>query len=324
MLNDRYVIEGFLGAGGAAEVYRGLDRRLGRKVAIKMVDPFRSSVPLAEARFVREAQSMAELDSPYLVPVFDLGSDGSRLYMVEKLLEGTTLADSRCHSALQAVTWVCDTLRALEVLHAGDIVHRDVKPSNVFVHRGRDAVLLDLGLALHLGEKRLTDRTVVLGTPAFMAPEHALGHEVSTRTDLYAAGLVLLAMLNGRNGDELPTTSVQDRIVGDAWLRPRLAGLPAPLRRVLRVAVARDPARRYASATLMREALAAVPAHELAAIPAGVASSGDADTSTVPARPASTARRGIPEVGTGPAAAVCSMPALTRAPDDDDDELGAR
>ncbi len=258
VLGGRYRIEERIGAGGAAKVYRATDLRLRRPVAVKVVNPFLSRIPRAAERFVREARAMAALDSPYLVPIYDVGADGERLYLVLKLLEGELFEDRMRAGpvpAEEAAAIASDVLVGLETLHEAGMVHRDVKPSNVFVTREGRGVLLDLGIVLDDTERHLTDKGMVLGTPEFMAPEHAIGQDADARSDIYATALMLLFAITGKRGGVTSDCAVSRRVKGDGWLGPVLGRVPPGWRPILRQALSRERIVRTRSAADLRAAL---------------------------------------------------------------------
>jgi serine/threonine-protein kinase len=265
VIAGRYRVEAVLGLGGMASVYRAVDLELGREVALKVLDSRLCQLEepeVARRRFLREARATAAIDSPHVVPIFDVGRDGEHLYLVEKLLRGDTIdavMRSQQPSLSAVVRWARDALGGLSEIHRTDMVHRDVNPSNLFITHADRAVLIDLGIVLTDGE-RLTSRNLVLGTPEFMAPEQATGAAPTARSDLYALALVLLFVAAGRRDLVEGEAQVQRRIDGDAWIDPELRVVSEPLRPILRRALARDPARRFGSALEMRASLLALPA----------------------------------------------------------------
>lgn len=265
VLAQRYRIEVALGAGGMAAVYRALDLALNRRIAIKILDERIArfeGLAITRERFFREARAMAAIDSPYVVPIHDIGRDGGRLFLVEKLLSGFGLEEllqSRQPLVSEVLAWIDDALAGLEAIHTAGLIHRDVNPSNLFITEP-GAVLIDLGIALGDDDRRITDRNLVLGTPEFMAPEQATGKPLTATSDLYSLALVLLFVAGGRRELVEDQASVDRRLDGDGWLRRELAVVSAPLRPILRKALARDPSARYPSARAMRGALRELPA----------------------------------------------------------------
>jgi serine/threonine protein kinase len=203
-------VEEEIGRGGMAVVYRALDKRLRRKVALKVLPPdlaFRADV---RSRFVREAQMAAQLSHPHIVPIFAVDETGGIVYFAMGLVEGETLAKQLHTDPRPSVDVVRRVLRevaqGLAYAHARGVVHRDVKPDNILIEKatGR-ALVTDFGIARAAeGDLRLTATGVAVGTPAYMSPEQAMGEkDVDGRADLYALGIVGWQMLAG----ELPFQS---------------------------------------------------------------------------------------------------------------------
>ncbi len=243
-LTPLFDVERELASGAMGTVFLARDTALGRRVAIKIIRPELASAQAAD-RFLREARVLASLSHPNVVPVHQVGEAGGLFYYVMDYLEGETLADRLTRGPLRvahAVRLGRDLLDALEAAHRHGVVHRDVKPSNVFLEGDR-AILTDFGVA-----KSRTDPgsppTVpgqVIGTPDYMAPEALAGAEVTPRADLYAAAMVVYEALTGRHMDDPDTAS---------W-----AGVPRRVARVLRPALAWSPADRWPDARTFRRAL---------------------------------------------------------------------
>jgi serine/threonine-protein kinase len=191
-----YRIEGPLGAGGMGEVFRATDTRLGRAVAIKTC-----RIEFSE-RFHREARAISSLNHPHICTLYDVGPD----YLVMELIEGETLAERLKRgklSAAQAIQYGSQIAEALAAAHAKSIIHRDLKPGNIMIARNGIKVL-DFGLARSPQDETITADRMLVGTPAYMAPEQSEGRECGVRTDIYALGLVLREMLTGsRQGSTL-------------------------------------------------------------------------------------------------------------------------
>jgi serine/threonine-protein kinase len=266
-LDGRYTILEKLGQGGMGAVYRGSQHSVGREVAIKVISPSLISEPDVIKRFLREAKLASKLAHPNAVAVLDFGqTDDGVFYLVMELVSGRTLDavfksehTFRPERVVRIGTQVCD---ALEGAHALHIVHRDLKPSNIMVlHRGRDLVkVLDFGLAKSVASDHtsttMTNTGALLGTPAFIPPELALGLPCDGRADLYSLGCVLYQLGSGR----LPflSSSTHELIALHATERvPAMTGVPAALGRVIDRLLEKDPTRRYQSATEARDALEA-------------------------------------------------------------------
>ncbi|SPE30051.1 putative Serine/threonine protein kinase with TPR repeats [Candidatus Sulfopaludibacter sp. SbA6] len=247
-----YEIVASLGAGGMGEVYSARDTRLGRTVALKfLAGEFDAG---ALARFEREARTASSLNHPNICTIHDVGEFEGRPFLVMECLQGQTLAGPLPAGQLAAIAiQICG---ALEHAHQRGIVHRDVKPSNIFITSNGHAKVLDFGIAKVAGEAA-ADKTVTMmtnpgaavGTLPYMSPEQALGQELDTRSDLFSFGVVLYEMAAG----QLPFTGATPAAVYDAILNREPAPLPnAALDAVVRKCLAKDRARRYASAAELR------------------------------------------------------------------------
>lgn len=244
-LAGQYEVERELAAGGMGSIFLARDPRLERPVAVKILRPELATARAAE-RFLREARILARLSHPNVVPVHSAGEAEGLFYYVMDYVEGETLAARLERGVLsegEAVKLGADLLAALEASHAHDIVHRDVKPANIFLVADR-ALLGDFGIAKPLDEASgLTAAGDLVGTPSYMAPEQLEG-EVTPRTDLYAAGMVLYEALTGRHWSVLTPRAEAD------W-----SGIPRQLVLVLKRALAWSPANRWEDAAAFRAAL---------------------------------------------------------------------
>jgi Protein kinase domain len=206
-----YEIRGSVGRGGMGEVYRARDPRLNRDVAIKILSPAALPTSQALARFEREARAVAALNHPNILAIHDVGAEGDVHFVVTELLEGETLA-ARLASAPQltpgkAVEYAIQIAHGLSAAHDRGIVHRDVKPANVFITNDGRIKLLDFGLAQQEAtgsESETTHQTsfttepgMVVGTPAYMSPEQVLAQPATVRSDLFAFGVIVYEMLSG-------------------------------------------------------------------------------------------------------------------------------
>jgi len=240
-----------------AEVYRALDTRISRPVALKVLTAPRTRLQDRE-RFLRESRTASLLHHPNLLTVYEAGEVEGQLFLAAELIDGETLATRLRHgplAAAEAVELTCQLLRGLGAAHAAGIVHRDVKPPNIMVRPDGVLKLLDFGLAKNLSEiKKLTATGTLLGTPHYMSPEQLMeGGRVGPRSDLFAVGAILYELLTGQQ----PFTGKNFMEIARSILEgePPLEGLPAALQPVLRRALEKDPERRYATAEEMLEAL---------------------------------------------------------------------
>ena len=185
----RYLLKDFLGRGGMAEVYRAEDTVLARSVAIKLILPAFASDPAFLERFLREAQLVASLDHPHVVPVYDFGEEDGRPFLVMPYIPGGSLASrlsGRPIPMARSAAWLHQLGSALDAAHAAGVLHRDVKPANVLLGRDERLLLSDFGIARALeSSTRLTATGVLVGTPAFMAPELAEGEAATAASDRY-------------------------------------------------------------------------------------------------------------------------------------------
>lgn len=252
VIGDRYELRCELGTGGMATVHLAYDTRLERLVALKQLSAHLASDADHVERFYREAIMLASIESPYVVPVYDV-SIGAQPYLVMRHIEGRTLAQELSEhtrmNPVRAVHTVVEVLQGLLVLHERRMLHRDVKPSNVMRSRGGQIVLLDLGVARDLRRSALTRPGLIVGTEGYMSPEQASGGEtvVDERSDIYQVGLLFAHLLTGsldqpRPADLTTAPPVLTDIVHVATgkieyryrsVREMIAALQAGVRRVL-------------------------------------------------------------------------------------------
>ncbi|MFI5183585.1 MAG: protein kinase [Vicinamibacteria bacterium] len=257
----RYRVTSVLGRGAMGVVYRGVDPTLDREVAVKVMSGGSGADADARARFKREAQAAARLQHPNIVTIYELGEHEGAPYMVLELLGGVDL-----QQAIEAgirpdpkisLPVVLQTLAGLGHAHDHGIVHRDVKPSNIFLPAGRPAKIMDFGVA-RLGQG-MTSTGLVVGTPNYMSPEQVRAGPVDGRSDLFSAGLILYELVTGEKafrGDSLMAL-----LYKIAHEDPDLSLIPegggwSRLRAVLVRSLARDPDERYFDADAMRADLA--------------------------------------------------------------------
>ncbi|MHA7240631.1 Stk1 family PASTA domain-containing Ser/Thr kinase [Arthrobacter sp. TMS1-12-1] len=272
VLNGRYEVRQLIGRGGMADVHLGVDLRLGRSVAIKVLRADLARDPLFQARFRREAQAVAGLNHPSIVAVYDTGQEENpdrpqhevRVpFIVMEYVEGRTLRDHVKAGDLtpqDSVTYVAGVLGALEYSHRAGIVHRDIKPANVMITPAGAVKVMDFGIARAIADSQatMTQTQAVLGTAQYLSPEQARGETVDARSDLYSAGCLLFELLTSRPpfvGDS--PVSVAYQHVREA---PPLASSLSPevtpaLDSVLARALQKDRDHRFQDAGTFRKAL---------------------------------------------------------------------
>ena len=269
-LADRYRIDALLGRGGMGAVYRAHDLRLGRDVAVKVVEGGGLGIE-ARRRLLHEARAAATLNHPHIVAVHDAGEAGDQPFVVMELVSGGSLRGHPPLGFTQVIAVGRQLCEALEHAHDKGIVHRDLKPENVLIAEdGHPEVkLADLGLAITGTDSRLTQSGMLLGTAAYMAPEQAMGVPVDGRADLYALGALLYEMVAGRPpfpGDD-PIAVVSQHlhapVVPAITYRP---DLPPALDALILKLLAKRPEDRFAKAADVDTALAAVRSADLPAV----------------------------------------------------------
>jgi eukaryotic-like serine/threonine-protein kinase len=276
----QYRVESVLGRGGMGVVYRGFHESLGRPVAIKALAPELTKQPEFRERFSSEAKTQARLQHPNIVGVYDLIEEEGDFFIVMELVTGVPLDDrlqehtGRGMDVAEAVGIAIQMLDALDYAHSEGVIHRDIKPSNVLITPGGRVKLMDFGIALLIGDKRLTASQSAIGTPVYMSPEQILRpREVDHRTDIYSAGVVLHEMLAGQPPFDDDTEYGIKKLHVEAPppdLESIRLGLPPGIVRAIAVALAKAPDERYASAGLfLRELREAAPASAppVAAVP---------------------------------------------------------
>ena len=262
---SNYLIEGEIGRGGMAVVYRALDLRLHRPVAIKVLPPELAFNNDVRTRFLREAQTSAQLTHPNIVPIYTVNETDGIVYFVMALVEGDSLAFTLLREPRRPIDQVrrvlCEVADALEYAHNHGVIHRDIKPDNIIIDRatGRPMVT-DFGIArAAASESRLTVTGVAVGTPAYMSPEQALGErDLDGRSDIYSLGVVGYQMLVGEppfKATNTPAMLVKHVSEMPRPVRERRPDVPPLLAAAVDRALAKKPEERWATAAEFREAV---------------------------------------------------------------------
>ena len=262
-LGNRYEVAAELGRGGMGVVYRARDPLLNREVAVKLLATTELTAEIEE-RFQREAQIVAQMDHPGIVPIYDVGRHDGSLFFVMPLVEGTNLrrilweGSLKLGEVLDIAVQVAD---ALEYSHSRNVVHRDIKPENIMVTReegGSPRIrVMDFGLAHASTENRLTKTGTLVGTVTYLSPEQVTSHAFDGRSDIYSVGTVLYECLTGEPPFTGEVQSVLYRIVHEIPQPPRSVGadIREELQDIVLQCLEKDPGRRPQKAGQLAEAL---------------------------------------------------------------------
>ena len=303
----RYDIKSELGRGGMATVFLAFDPSFAREVAIKVLPRELLHDPQFHARFEREARTIAALEHPAIVPVYDFGEEGDQPYLVMRYMPGGSLTDRLNGNPLS----IPETTRiftqiagALDLAHSQGLVHRDLKPSNILFDQVGNAFVADFGI-VKISDASIQYTQGILGTPAYMSPEQARGDEqVDRRSDIYALGTILFEMLTGKQ----PYQS--DTPMGLALAHvtepvPRIleyrADLPPESEAIINTAMAKEPDSRFSTASALAQAISDMTSSESTPAPRGAA------TVVEPAPP-------MPATVVEPVPAVAPMRGVVPAP----------
>lgn len=269
VIGGRYRLEGLLGQGGMSSVYKASDPNLKRTVAIKIIHPHLSTDPTFFGRFEQEASAVAQLRHPHIYQIHDFNQDNGTYYMVMEHVEGVTLearlkalnnAGQRMslREATHLMAVICD---AVDYAHQRGLIHRDLKPSNVMLNPEGEPILMDFGIARLMSGQNFTATGAAIGTAAYMSPEQARNTQIDHRTDIYALGVILYEMVSGRrpfDGDSFVSVLLQHVNDPVPDIREINRNVPPALAQIVEKALAKDPTRRFNSASEMGNALRSI------------------------------------------------------------------
>ena len=256
LLNNRYQIEGRLGSGGMAVVYRARDLTLERTVAVKILREDYSSDPAFRERFHQEAKAAANLSHPSIVTIHDFGLDAGRLFIVMEYIPGTdlkTILQSRGRFTVdEALPLIIQAAAGIGYAHRAGLVHCDIKPQNMLVTPDQRLKVTDFGIARALASIHPNEQaSVVWGSPQYFAPEQAAGMAPSPASDVYSLGVIMFEMLTGR----LPFISTsatelsrQHRTIQAPGLRQFNPAIPEALEQIVFKVLSKEPSARYRTA----------------------------------------------------------------------------
>jgi serine/threonine protein kinase len=316
----QYEIVERLGGGGMAVVYRAVQQPLGREVALKALSSELFQDDGFVKRFETEAKTLAKLDHPNILPIYDFEVIDGNAFLTMPLIRGGTLRDVLNRGAMDTLSawrYLREIGDGLQHAHDAGIVHRDLKPTNVLIHADGRAMLADFGLARGAGQPtHLTTIGLAIGTPGYMAPEQVMGHDVDKRADIYAMGVLCFEMLTGRlpyigsNRMEVAYATVNTPIPSAVKIN---ASLPDELDVLLAKVLAKDPAHRPQSVKELLGQMARLPQRRTS--PPGVAASTAPAATSAPAAAAAGGVAVLPKPATsanGPD--TTSMRAMKAAP----------
>ncbi len=256
----QYTVQGPIGHGGMASVYRAYHARLSRYVAIKVIHA--DGDPSFLARFEREAVIVAALDHPNIVPVFDFADHDGQPYLVMKLIDGATLRRVLSEGTLEidgVIALITPLAAALDYAHHQGVLHRDIKPTNILLDKNAVPYISDFGLArMTMAGESSMSAGMVLGTPHYISPEQVLGKPIDHRADLYSFGVILYEMLVGQLpfNTGTPYNILQDHVTRELPLPSSInPNIPPAVEIVLLRALAKDPDSRYDSARQITDEL---------------------------------------------------------------------
>jgi serine/threonine-protein kinase len=265
IINDRYELHERIGRGGMADVFMARDLLLDRDVAVKILFPEHAVDPNFVERFRREAQSVAGLNHPNIVGVYDWGQTGNTYFMAMEFVKGRTLAEVLRRqgrlTARSAASVGGSIANALAYAHRNNVVHRDIKPANILMASNGDIKVVDFGIARALDSAHdggLTQDGAVMGTATYFSPEQAKGDGLDLRSDLYSLGIVLYELVTGKppfSGESALATAYKQVHDVPTRMKDHAADVPPALEAIVSKCMAKEPTRRYATAEQLRDDL---------------------------------------------------------------------
>lgn len=261
-LNDRYELQSKIGDGGMAAVYKALDLRLNRVVAVKILRDSYAADPQFLARFKREAEQAASLNHPNIVRVFDVGDEGDVHYIVMEYVEGSSLKDVILNEAplpiSRALEFGAQIADGIGYAHSTGLIHRDIKPQNMLIDTSGRVKVTDFGIAKSANASTLTEAGITLGTVHYFSPEQAKGQAVMPQSDIYSIGVVLYEMLTGRipfDSDNPVALALKHIEEMPPPLRRYNPGIPPVVEQIVLKALSKDPNQRFSTAAQLSKAL---------------------------------------------------------------------
>ncbi|HSR21021.1 MAG TPA: serine/threonine-protein kinase, partial [Anaerolineales bacterium] len=257
----RYAVKSELGRGGMATVYRAYDPSFEREVAIKVLPRELMHDPQFRDRFRREIKTIASLEHPAIVPVYDVGEEDGVPYFVMRFMPGGSLSQwiEKGKFSLEDAARIIERLSsALAYAHKNGLVHRDLKPDNILFDSNGDPFISDFGVAKITDSATNMTGSGIIGTPAYMSPEQAQGEQVDNRSDIYGLGVIIFQMLSGHQPYEATTPMgvavkhITDPVPEILKVNP---SLPGQTDTIIKTAMAKDPSLRYQTATELAHAL---------------------------------------------------------------------
>ncbi len=260
----RYEIKAEIGRGGMATVYHAYDPRFEREVALKVLPREMLHDPQFRTRFEREAKTIAMLEHPAIVPVYDFGEEDGQPYFVMRYMNGGSLTDRMKAGPmpLQEVAHLFDRLApALDEAHAKGIVHRDLKPGNILFDQYGEPYISDFGIAKISATQTNVTGSAIVGTPAYMSPEQAQGESIDGRSDIYGLGVILFELLTGQqpyHGDTPMSVVVKHITDPVPHILDVMPTLPPAIEAVIEKTMAKDRDQRFSTVKALTDALDAI------------------------------------------------------------------